>query len=408
METMPAESSQSLNAFELEDVTAACQPALEMLAALEPWIQQQQLAVTAVAAPTGFESLRAEWVMRQWQSLGLDPQLDAAGNVVAERAGTGADSGCVMISAHLDTAFAPGTAVRPERRDGRLWAPGIGDNGAGLAALLALARVLHEGRLRAPLSILFVANVGEEGEGDLKGMRHLFSSASPYAARIRHSLIVDGPGAEQITCQALPSRRLKLVFEAPGGHSWSNLGGASAIHAAVRMGAALLAQVEPRPGVMGCNIGVVQGGSALNAIAAEATLKLDLRALDAAGLETLSQAVRRAIATGLEQENAAALSGAARARVELIGERPAGDLSSASPLLALVRAVDERLAIRSHLERASTDANIPLSQGRSAMRLGGGGAGGGAHTLQEWYDPAGRTLALQRLLLTLLAACRLS
>jgi di/tripeptidase len=159
---------------------------------------------------------------------------------------------------------------------------------------------------------------------------------------------------------------------------------------------------------MGCNIGVVQGGSALNAVAAEATLKLDLRALDAAGLETLSQAVRRAIATGLEQENAAALSGAARARVELIGERPAGDLSSASPLLALVRAVDERLAIRSHLERASTDANIPLSQGRSAMRLGGGGAGGGAHTLQEWYDPAGRTLALQRLLLTLLAACRLS
>ncbi|HXR96883.1 MAG TPA: M20/M25/M40 family metallo-hydrolase [Terriglobales bacterium] len=404
---MAAESSPSLNVADLDDVTVACQPALELLATLEPWIQQQQLAVTAVAAPTGFEGLRAEWVMRQWQALGLEPQLDAAGNVVAERAGTGADNGLVMVSAHLDTAFAPGTAVRPERRDGRLWAPGIGDNSAGLAALLALARVLHQARLRTPLSILFVANVGEEGEGDLKGMRHLFSSASPYAGRIRHSIVVDGPGAEQITCQALPSRRLKLIFEAPGGHSWSNLGGASAIHAAVRTAAALLAQVAPQPGVLGCNIGVVQGGSALNAIAAEAILKLDLRASDAAGLETLSQAVRRAIAAGLEQENAAAITGASRVRVELIGERPAGDLPADSTLLALVRAVDERLGIGSRLERASTDANIPLSQGRSALRLGAGGSGGGAHTLQEWYDPAGRTLALQRLLLILLAACRL-
>lgn len=396
-----------------EDVTAVWgeprwQASFAHLATIEPWLQQQQMEFTAVAAPTHFEGLRAEWMLRSWQALGLAATVDEVGNVVAERPGTDPAAPLVALTAHLDTAFAPGTAVRPERREGRIWAPGICDNGAGLAALLGLARTLQDQRIATGAPLLFVANVGEEGEGDLKGMRHLFGAGNPYAARIGWTLVLDGSGCEQITSQALASRRLKLVFEGPGGHSWSDAGRASATHAAVRAGAALLAQVEPERERRACNIGWMQGGSAVNAIAAEAQLKLDLRAGDAAELEALSLAARRALAVGVEQENAAALSGEVRGRVELIGERPGGALAPGSPLLRLVRAVDARLGIAAHLQRASTDANIPLSQGREALHLGAGGAGGGIHTLQEWFDPSGRTLALQRLLLIVLLLARAS
>lgn len=375
------------------------------LAALEPWLQERQIELTAVPAPTHFEALRAEWIRRAWADLGLATSLDAAGNVLAERAGRDAAAPLVALTAHLDTAFAPGTPVRPERRDGRIWAPGISDNGAGLAALLALARILRDFSISTRAGLLFVANVGEEGEGDLKGMRHLFGPASPVASRIGCTLVLDGPGCDQITSQALPSRRFRLVVSGPGGHSWSDLGRASAVHAAVRVAAAFLAQVQPQAQVLGANIGLIQGGSAVNAIAAEAQFKLDLRARDAAGIASLTAALQRALAAGLEQENAAALTGEVNARLEPIGERPGGELPAAAPLLELVRAVDSHLGIAAQIQRASTDANIPLSLGRPALRLGAGGSGGGIHTLQEWFDPVGRTLALRRILgVTLLAA----
>jgi tripeptide aminopeptidase len=365
---------------------------------IEPWIEHQQLELTAVPAPTHFEGLRAEWILRQWRALGWEAELDAVGNVIAWQRKRRDHTPALALTAHLDTAFAPGTSVRPERRGGRLYGPGICDNGAGLAALLAIARVFSE-RLLAPAApLLLVANVGEEGEGDLKGMRHLFSPDSAYAARIGWTVVLDGPGTEHITSDALPSRRLRLSIEGPGGHSWSDLGRASAVHAAVRVGAALLAQVEPRAERLGCNLGLVHGGSAVNAIAAEAHLKLDLRARDPAEVEALTRAVRRALASGLEQENAAALSGRVRGRMEVIGERPGGALAADAPLLQLVRAVDRRLGIEAAIQCASTDANLPISQGRQALRLGAGGKGGGVHTLQEWFDPAGRALALERVL----------
>ncbi|HUX67675.1 MAG TPA: M20/M25/M40 family metallo-hydrolase [Terriglobales bacterium] len=381
----------------------AWQPVYRYLEEIEGWLQQEQMELTAVAAPTQFEGLRAEWMLQRWQGLGLAARLDGAGNVVAERPGSEPEAPWLAVTAHLDTAFAPGTAVRPERRGGRIWAPGISDNGAGLAALLALARTLQEWKIATRFPLLLVANVGEEGEGDLKGMRHLFSAESGWAERIGWTVVLDGPGTDQITTAALPSRRLRLVLEGPGGHSWSDLGRASAVHAALRVGAALLAQVQPQAQVQGCNVGWMQGGSAVNAIAAEAQLKLDLRARDRAGLEQLSQAVRRAVAAGVEQENGAALSGTATARVEVIGERPGGELEAEAPLLQLVRSVDRALGLEAEEQRASTDANIPLSQGREALRLGAGGQGGGVHTLQEWFDPQGRTVALQRVLLLVLA-----
>ncbi|MGH9416472.1 MAG: M20/M25/M40 family metallo-hydrolase [Terriglobales bacterium] len=369
---------------------------------VEPWTTRQQIALTAVASPTHAEGLRAEWMLRQFRELGLEAGIDEVGNVVAERASRDPSLPLVALTAHLDTAFAPGTPVQPEWRQGRIWAPGISDNGAGLAALLALARTLQDWNVATEAGLLFVANVGEEGEGDLRGMRHLFRPASPWAERIGWTVVLDGPGVEQITTSALPSRRLKLAVEGPGGHSWSNLGRASAVHAAIRIGAALLAQVQPQADALGCNIGLIQGGSAVNAIAAEAWFKLDLRAHTAAGLDDLTQAARRALATGVEQENAAALAGAVRARWEVIGERPGGTLASDAPLLQLLRRVDQELGIAAIADTASTDANIPLAQRRQALRVGAGGQGGGTHTLQEWYEPTGRSLALERVLLLVL------
>ncbi|HEY8055828.1 MAG TPA: M20/M25/M40 family metallo-hydrolase [Terriglobales bacterium] len=376
----------------------AYRSACTRLAAWERWIQQQQLAVTGVAAPTGYEALRAEWMSEAWRALGLETQLDEAGNVLGFHAGEAGARGVVAITAHLDTAFPAGTQVRPERRNGRLWGPGICDNGAGLAALLALARLLHEKRWRPRAPVLLVANVGEEGEGDLKGMRHLFSRQSRWAKEIAWTLVLDGPGVHQITSAALPSLRLRVGLEGQGGHSWSDVGRASANSAAVRVGAALLAQVEPKAGQWGCNIGLLQGGSAVNAIAARAEMKLDLRAREPRRLLELEQAVRRAVAQGVEQENAAALSGRVRARMETIGERPGGSLPEDAQILRLVRQVDAALGIVSQAQCASTDANIPIAQGRQALRLGAGGKAGGIHTLQEWYDPGGRTLALRRIL----------
>ena len=372
---------------------------------LEAWVMRQQMEVTAIAAPTGLEGLRAEWMLRQFQALGLQAGVDEAGNVVAERAGARRGEPVLAVTAHLDTAFAPGTAVTVERRRGRVWAPGIADNGAGLAALLAMARLLRDAHCRPRRGLLLVATVGEEGEGDLRGMRHLFAPGSKLGRRIGATVVLDGPGDDQITTGALPSRRLRVVFTGPGGHSWSDLGRASATHAAVRAAGALLAQVHPRPGVLGCNIGVLQGGTVVNAIAAGAELKLDLRARSREGLEELGQAVRRAVASGLEQERAAALRGAVRARIEPLGERPGGALAAGSPLLELVRQADARLGIRSRQQFASTDANIPIAQGRDALRLGAGGSGGGIHTLGEWFEPEGRARALQRLLLIVLAWC---
>ncbi|MGH9412266.1 MAG: M20/M25/M40 family metallo-hydrolase [Terriglobales bacterium] len=362
------------------------------------------MEVTSIAAPTGFEAARAEWMRAQFEALGAAPTIDAAGNVIAEASSiAGGKAPAILVSAHLDTAFPPGTLIRVEQREGRLWGPGICDNGAGLAALLALARIWNESDVCSRAAVIFAATVGEEGEGDLRGMRHLFRPRSRWARRIGWTLVLDGHGATHITSAALPSLRLRVLIEGAGGHSWSDAGQASALHAAVRIGAALLAQVQSEPGELACNLGFLRGGSAVNAIAAQAEMKLDLRARDPLRLRQLEQAVRRALAAGVEQENAAARSGRVQARLESIGARPGGELPPHAPLLAAVREVDAALGIVSHLQCASTDANIPIAQGRQAVRLGAGGAAGGIHTLGEWYNPTGRALALHRIFLLVAA-----
>jgi acetylornithine deacetylase/succinyl-diaminopimelate desuccinylase-like protein len=368
------------------------------------WINEQHLQLCRVAAPTFFEQRRAEWFCAQLEALGWRARLDRAGNVLATFDEADA-ARPIIISAHLDTVFAP---TRPEEvyfgPDGRLFGPGTADNGSGLSALLALARVLAEMPELHSLarSLLLVANVGEEGEGNLSGMRHLCRQPGPlsHAAAI---LVLDGPSAEHITAQALASRRFEIGFAGPGGHSWNDYGTPNPIHA---LGAFIAVFQEAADARIASehkrgsfNFGVVEGGTSVNSIPSEARTKLDLRSEDPAMLDALANLLASIVEQTLERENRVGRSGHLTAKIKELGSRPGGKLPEDSQLLRIVRAVDAHLNIRSTVGCASTDANVPLSLGLPAISIGAGGQGAGAHTRNEWYRPEGRELALRRILL---------
>jgi acetylornithine deacetylase/succinyl-diaminopimelate desuccinylase-like protein len=378
-----------------------------------------QLAITALPAPSFAEQARAAWLRERFDLLGLNTTVDAVGNLLAARpclhASAHPDAPSIALSAHLDTVFPASAQLNIRREQARLLGPGISDNGAGLSALWALASALHEVGIVTAMPLLFVANVCEEGEGNLRGMRHLYrerlvpgSSAAPAtedipAPPLALLIALDGAGTDNIISQALGSRRFEIVISGPGGHSWTDHGAPNPIVAAGLLIAALSRiplPVNPRTTL---NIGSIEGGTSINTIPERAVLKIDLRSSDPVRINELEHLLRRAVADACAGTKS---NSHPRARLEaaitLVGERPAGELPATSPLLAAIRAVDTQLRIRSQLLRASTDANIPLSLGLEAVALGAGGSGGGAHTLHEWFDPAGREQALKRLVLLVL------
>ncbi|MBV9296721.1 MAG: M20/M25/M40 family metallo-hydrolase [Acidobacteriaceae bacterium] len=370
------------------------------------WINEQQLQLCRIPAPTFFEQARAEWFRDQLQAFGWAAKLDRAGNVLAVLGGESSQRPLV-VSAHLDTVYAP---VRPEEvyygGDGRLFGPGVSDNGSGLAALLALARVLTEvsalDELRSAL--LLVANVGEEGEGNLNGMRYLCQM--PQLPAVEAFVVLDGPSTDHITAQALASRRYEINFSGPGGHSWNDYGTPNPVHALseaisffIQNGDARMA--ADHRGRCSYNFGIIEGGSSINSIPASARAKLDLRAEEPEMLEELSNLLTPAVERGLERENRAERTQRLNAKIKELGSRPGGKLPDESPLLRTIQGVDAYLNIRSRIDCASTDANVPLSMGVPAISIGAGGQGGGAHTNQEWYQPEGREVGLRRILLTL-------
>jgi acetylornithine deacetylase/succinyl-diaminopimelate desuccinylase-like protein len=311
----------------------------------------------------------------------------------------------VALTAHLDTVFAPRTPedikVGP---DGRFLGPGVADNGAGLAALLALAAAWSAAPpLESPVAWpTLVANVGEEGEGNLNGMRYFCRHAN--AAKLRALLVLDGPDAEHITSRALASRRFEVTITGPGGHSWRDFGTANPVHAIARAITIFTDKAveetfgDPRTTF---NFGIVEGGSSINSIPSEARTKIDLRSEDNARIDRLVVQLTAAVERAVELENALSNGGRATARLREIGSRPSGALPGDAPILECVRVVDAHLGIRSYLDCSSTDANVPLSMGLPALSIGAGGLGGGAHTAGEWYSPEGRELGLQRILLIL-------
>lgn len=360
------------------------------------WINEQHLKLCRVPAPTFFEQKRAEWMAEKFKSLGWDAKIDRAGNVIATRS----RDVRVAVTAHLDTVLAPRS---PEEikvtGDGRLLGPGVSDNGAGLAALIALAAVWNE---HPPVdeAPALIANVGEEGEGNLSGMRYLCRTAA--GAKFRSFLVLDGPSTDHITCQALASRRFDVTFTGPGGHSWSDYGVGNPVHALSR---AVTLFTDGAPNGNGprssFNFGVIEGGSSINSIPSEAHAKVDLRSESAERIDQMATLLSAMVERAAEVENGRRTGAKVSARVKEIGSRPGGGLREDSPMVEMMRSVDQFLGVRSHLDCSSTDANIPLSLGIPAVSIGAGGQGGGAHTAAEWFSPDGRETGLRRILLAL-------
>ncbi|MBS1841861.1 MAG: M20/M25/M40 family metallo-hydrolase [Acidobacteria bacterium] len=365
------------------------------------WINDEQARLTEIPAPPFAEGQRAQAVKVLLAAFGLEVHLDKAGNVIGELRGTN-EREVVLIAAHLDTVFPAGTDVRVRREKDRMYAPGISDNGTGLVSLVAIARALHEARIKPQRTILFVADVGEEGEGNLRGMRALVET---YRDRLKAVVVLDGSGTDHVTTKALASRRMEAVITGPGGHSWSDFGIPNPINALVRGSVRFLNTRVPATPRTTFNLGQVEGGTSVNSIPHEARLKVDVRSESEDELLRLENALRECMAAGVRDEMESARDrskGKLEWKVEILGSRPGGELAGDSPLLAALRAADDYVSNASRIERASTDANIPLSLGIDAIAIGAGGNGGGAHSLQEWYEPAGRELGLQRALLTTL------
>jgi len=376
------------------------------------WINEQHLALCRIPAPTFFEQQRAEWFRSQLETLGWSARIDRAGNVLAKfgaRSSFETREAPLIISAHLDTVLAP---RRPGEiyygPDGRLFGPGVSDNGTGLAALFAIARMLKESPELYELaaSLLLIANVGEEGEGNLSGMRYLCRQSSfPNSTTF---IVLDGPSIEHITVQALASRRFEITLIGPGGHSWNDYGTPNPVHALTQAVSEFLQSADSRmngdlKGRCSYNFGVIEGGSSVNSIPAEARAKLDLRSEEANMFDEFSSLLNSAVEHALERENKGPRTARLSAKIRSLGARPGGTLPGGSHVLKTVQAVDEHLKIHSRIDCASTDANIPLSLGLPAISIGTGGQGGGAHTTEEWYQPEGRDLGLQRILLILAA-----
>jgi tripeptide aminopeptidase len=374
-------------------------------------MMQWQQELVSIAAPPFGERKRAEWLAERFRELKLQQvEIDAEGNVLGCYPGNrpGGGDRCVMLSAHIDTVFPLHTPIAPLVAHNRLEAPGACDNGAGVAGILAMAAALGSCGIELPCDLLFAGNVGEEGEGDLRGMRYLYG-ASPWGERIGANVVLDGAGCEVVVTQGLGSRRYLVTVKGPGGHSWTDAGTPNPIvvlSRAITTMSEFALPVYPRTTL---NIGTMEGGSSVNSIPEFASARFDLRSVEAEQLVRLEVELHRAVEDAVQVANDRMGSNKAGLEpvqfvIERIGDRPAGRLNDNSLLLEALHAVDRHLGIRTEQRVASTDANIPLSLGIPALSIGAGGDGGGIHTRGEWYDASGRELALKRILLLLLLA----
>ena len=374
----------------------------------EAQLSHWQMEMARIPAPPFGESARADWLAERFREVGLDDvRIDDVGNVFGTHPGFGRRY--VSLSAHIDTVFPANTPLNIRQQGSRIYGPGVSDNGAGVVAMLAIASLLRAVRVRHALPFVFIGNVGEEGEGDLRGMRHIFSTPR-WKDSIAYSLVLDGAGADTIVAEALGSRRFEVIVRGPGGHSWSDFGAPNPIVILAKAIETFTAMPVPSSPKTTFNIGVIRGGTSVNSIPESASMKVDIRSTSMTEMERLEQALRLALNRAVEDETMASeMRSSAQKRpgvsceIVVIGNRPAGELHPGAKILQVIRAVDSQLSNAAQVQRASTDANIPLSLGQEAIAIGGGGSGGGAHTLQEWFDSNGRELGLKRILLTMLA-----
>ncbi len=380
-------------------------------------IMDWQAELCAIPAPPFGEAVRAQWMAARFAEIGLSHiEQDDAGNVFGylptphlDEANTGP---VVVLSAHLDTVFPASTPLHPILRNvegvDRLEAPGACDNGAGVAGILAIARALVTSGAELPSQLVFMGNVGEEGEGDLRGVRHLYRNHL-LAGRITAHVVLDGAGADAAVTQALGSRRYLVTVTGPGGHSFTDAGTPNPIAALASALAAIAATPLPNEPRTTLNLGTIHGGTSVNSIPESAAATIDFRSTSAEELLRLEVALHRAVEDAVDHWNLRARAGTSRIRgplafsISKIGDRPAAQLPDDSPMLETLRAVDRHLGLQTGMRLGSTDANIPLSLGVPAISLGAGGEGGGAHTLAEWFSAKDREAGLRRILLLILA-----
>ena len=372
----------------------------------------RQAALSAIPAPTGAEGQRAAWMAELFREVGLtNVSVDQAGNVQGwfgtngKRGGRGdaVNDAPVVLAAHLDTVFGADVGITVERRGHRLEGPGISDNARGLAALVAVAEAMVVTRIPVARPILFAATVGEEGSGDLRGVKYLLNGGRdhpPHPAPVAF-IALDGAGLERVIHRALGSKRYHVTFRGPGGHSWAAFGVANPANAVGRA-AALLADLPTRqtPRTT-CAVVRLGGGTGLNSIPQEAWLDLDLRSEDPKALAQLDVTVRAALERAADDENRRRTPGSPPLRIELqlLGDRPSGLTPRAHPLVQAAVAANHALGHDAELTSASTDANVPIALGIPAIALGAGGKAGDAHLATEWYENVEGALGIVRALL---------
>ena len=368
-------------------------------------LEDLQVEVTAIPAPPWGEAARSEWLAQRFAAVGLaDVHRDELGNVIGIRPGADAGAPFIALSAHIDTVFPSGTPIVVRRDTDKLYGPGISDNSSGIVALLALASAMQSAGIANTAPLLFLGDVGEEGEGDLRGMRHIYQQPR-WSATIASLVVLDGAGSDTIIAEGLGSRRYEVVVRGQGGHSWSDFGVANPIVALARIIDRFTRTPVPVSPKTTYNIGIINGGTSVNSIPESATMRVDTRSASVEELDRLERVLHEAVDHVIPEITGRKKQELLTAEVRVIGNRPAADLPADSQLLKTIRAVDAQLGNTARIQRASTDANIPLSLGREAIAIGAGGSGGGAHTIHEWYDPAGRDLGLKRILLLTLALC---
>jgi tripeptide aminopeptidase len=352
------------------------------------WIIDNQISICEIPAPPFKEQARGIEFRKRMIALGYpNTKIDTAGNVISERPGTGGGP-TIMIAGHLDTVFPEGTDVKVKRNGTRLEGAGIGDDCRGLAVILALGRALNEQKIQTRGTIILVANVGEEGPGNLRGVRELLTHG--YKGKVDQFISVDGTGLD-VTARAVGSKRYNVIFTGPGGHSYGAFGRVpSAVHA---MGRAIasIGQVVPPAGMKTTyNVGVVKGGTSVNTIAPEASMEVDMRSESVENLEKIDRNIQAAIAEGVAAENARWPQAPAKITVkyDTIGIRPVGRVvqDEKTPIIKVALDAAKALNETPEVGASSTDSNLPMSMGIPAMTIDGGGRGGNAHAAGEWYD----------------------
>ncbi len=380
--------------------------ALEQAVQQEPYTIEEQIEICEVAAPPMKELQRGELIRDKFKAYGLAAEMDPIGNVIARYKGQDPEAPVCVLCAHLDTVFAEGTDVTVKRREGKLYAPGVCDDSRGLASMLQVVRCLIHNQIATQGDILFVATVGEEAEGDLRGIKRIFYTSGMH---IDGMIAIDSADPGRLLWGSTGSKRYKIEYIGPGGHSFMNFGEhPSANHALCRGGAMLAEMQVPENPKATFTIGTMKGGTTVNSIAEHAECEIDLRSQNNDVLNDLVKEALRLFALAAVQENERwgvtdeALQ--IKCKVTPIGHRPAGEQSDDNPVLQAARAAQDALGIElTNYTSASTDQNVPMSMGIPSTTVGSGGRDGFNHALTEWYEPYKSFQGPQLALLTILA-----